>query len=153
MVQGDHRLNVVFQQGIDQIAIEFDPGLIDGAPALWQQARPGDREAVALHPHFGHQRHVLTEAVIVIDGNVAVCALVSGAWQVGEGIPDGWAFAVGIVCAFNLIRRASRAPEELFRESRHNYSLYTLNIESSLGRVEMSLQPVSETGCSFCGSV
>ena len=71
VIEGNHRLNIMRQQFIDQIAIKLHACFINLAAPGGQQARPGDGKAIALQAHLGHQRHVFAKTVIVIDGDIA----------------------------------------------------------------------------------
>src|SRR5262245_49313659 len=48
MVERDERSDVLRQQRVDQLAVEVEPALIAGAAAGWNDARPGDREAIRI---------------------------------------------------------------------------------------------------------
>src|SRR3954447_14661409 len=103
-------------QLVDELVVEGETGLVHRAVAIWVDARPADREAVGLQPHLGHERHVLAEAVIVIDGDITVAALEGAAGFLAEHVPYRRAFAIGVPRAFDLIGGRGCAPQELFRK-------------------------------------
>ena len=91
------------KQSIDEAAVEVQPCLVDFARPIGQDARPGDREAVGLEADRLHQGDVVGPAVIVVAGDVAVGAVDDLAGRVGKAIPDGFALAVFLPGAFDLV--------------------------------------------------
>src|SRR3954470_5277094 len=76
-------------------------------------ARPGDREAIALEPQRGHQVEVLGPAVVVVAGHVAGVAVLDGAGDRAEAVPDRLAAPVLARRALDLVRRRRRAEAEV----------------------------------------
>jgi hypothetical protein len=54
----------------------------------------------------------------MVSSHIACIAIVYLAWCVSERIPDGWATAVLIPGAFNLIRGCSSAPDKALRKGK-----------------------------------
>jgi hypothetical protein len=80
-------------------------------------ARPGDREALALLIEAPGERDVLRVEVVLVAGDVAGDAAADLAGGVGEAVPDGFALAVLVPCALVLVGGCGGAPEEAFRET------------------------------------
>jgi len=75
-------------------------------------ARPGERKAITIEAESAHERDVVAVAVVVVAGDVAGIGVGDLAGCVGEAVPDGFAFAIFIPCAFDLVRGSGGAPEE-----------------------------------------
>lgn len=73
MIEGDVGLDACNQQRLEHPRVEVQPHLVDLAIAVWQDARPGDGHAEALHSQQPHGRDVVEVAVIEIVCNSA-CA-------------------------------------------------------------------------------
>ena len=112
MIQRGHRSDPGADQLLAQPAVEVDAGLVDPSRALGEDPGPGDREAVRVYPELGHQRHVVGEAVIVVDRLVAVVSVVCEARGVAEGVPDRWAAPVFGDGALHLIGGGGHPPQE-----------------------------------------
>ena len=75
VVERDHRLLAVLEEGVDEAVVERQPLLV-GRPAPGRlDARPGDREAVAARAELLHQRDVLVDPVVVVAGDLAAAAV------------------------------------------------------------------------------
>ena len=116
VIEGQHRLYAVGQQGIDEPFVEGEPRLVHLTAPIGEDARPAHREAVGLEPHLGHQRHVLFHAVVVIHRHVTVAALEGLARQLGEEIPHRGALAVFVPGPFHLVGGRGGPPEEICGE-------------------------------------
>ncbi len=116
VVKGDEGRDVGRQQAVNQPAVELQPGLIDPAAAVGQDARPGDGEAVGAQAERLHQFDVLRPAVVVVAGDVAGVPLENVARRVGEAIPDRLPFAVLVPGALDLVRGRRRAPHKVARK-------------------------------------
>ncbi len=116
VVEGQHRLDLVGQKGIDQLLVESQTRLVHLPPTGGVDARPAHREAVGLEPHLGHQRHVLFHAVVVIHRHIAVAPLKGLARQFGEEIPHRGPLAIGIPAPLHLIGCRGGAPQKIARE-------------------------------------
>ena len=73
VVEGDDRLDAGGEKIVDQAGVVVEAGLVDGADAVGQDARPGDREAVGVDAEILEERDVLEVllAVVGVDGDVA----------------------------------------------------------------------------------
>jgi hypothetical protein len=60
----------------------------------------------------------------MIAGRVTCVAVLDFSRRMAEAIPDAFALAVFVPCAFDLIRRGRCAPDEIFRKKffRHSQS-------------------------------
>src|SRR5580704_15120687 len=89
---------------------------IRGARPGGLKARPGNREAVAVQVHGAQEREVFAKAMIGVAGYVAGVAILDFAGGMGEAVPDGFALAVLVPRAFDLVRGGGGAPEEALGE-------------------------------------
>ncbi len=110
MEEGAIGLDVCSEELIDETAVEVDALGIGCAVSLWEDARPGDGEAIGLKAEGLHELNVFFVEVVMIVGDVAGVSVVGLAGSVGEGIPDGDAAAICFDCAFDLIGGAWPIP-------------------------------------------
>lgn len=69
MAQGNERLDAVTVQGIDQLFVELQAGLVGlGILPGGEDAGPGDGEAIDFEAHLGKEGNVLFPAVVVVNG-------------------------------------------------------------------------------------
>ena len=129
VVEGHQWLDAVFQQLVAEILVKSDARLVDLANTLGQHPGPADGKPVGLQAHLLHQGHILSPAVVKINGDVGVLAVGDLAGAVmDQGVPDGLPFAVGVPAALDLGGRCGCAPQEIFGEGGHNLSsLYFKN--------------------------
>lgn len=136
--QGDHRLDAVFQQLVEQIVVKLQAGLVWRCfVAVREDARPGDRGAEAFEAHLGEQRHVLFVAAVevhrfMVGVTVAVEHAVGhhaidAVRTAGQHVGDAWAFAAPIPTAFNLVRGDRASPQKIFRQLFHRQCLILFN--------------------------
>ncbi|CAM5256229.1 hypothetical protein SGLAM104S_09630 [Streptomyces glaucescens] len=112
VVEGDGRLDAVREQLVDQAPVEVQADLDGGAAAGRLHPGPGDREAVRGQAQLRHHRHVVAEAVVVVDGDVTGVAAGRLARRMAEGVPDRRRPAVLADRALDLVGGGGRAPEE-----------------------------------------
>ena len=117
VVERDVWRDPALQQRVDQARIVVQPGLVHAPVALRQDARPGEREAVGVEVELRHQVHVALPAMVMVAGDVAVCAIVDHAGFVAEAVPDGLALAVLGRRPLDLVCRRRRPPREIRRET------------------------------------
>ena len=110
MVEGGVRLYAGCQQGIHQAVVESQAERVGCAFPLGEDARPGDRKAVALKTQALHEVDVLAPAVIVVGGDIAGLAIGDVVRLVGVAVPDTLTLAVGVPAAFDLVSGGGRAP-------------------------------------------
>ena len=119
--EGNNRFDVVLQQFIEHVIVEFQPFFIRLAfVAQREDARPGDRGAEALEAHLGEQLDVFFVAAVEIDGFVVRIVLARlyllgylarhAVRAAGKHVADARAFAVFIPAAFNLVRGDGATP-------------------------------------------
>ena len=118
MVERHDRLNIVSQKLIDQIMIELDTRRVDGTRAIGNHARPSNRETVRLEPHLGHERHILTEVMIVVARNIGGSKPTFLVAVLVDDVLLRRLLAILIRSALDLIGARSGAPKEPLRESR-----------------------------------
>ena len=88
VVERGDRVDAVGDELVDQIGVELDALLVDGAIAGRQDSRPRDRKSIVLELHLRHQPHVAAEAVEVVSSHVASLACAHLARRVRKGVPD-----------------------------------------------------------------
>ena len=105
MEEGDHGLDAGGEEVVDEFLVEGDSGGVDGvvAPSQWDEARPGEGEAVGAGAGFLEELNVVRQVVVGVACYVAAVAAGDFAGDLAEGVPDGWASAVGGWCAFDLV--------------------------------------------------
>lgn len=77
---------------------------------LRKDARPGDGHAVGADAEILEQAHVFLVAMVGVVGHVAGVSIEGFAGRVGVDVPDGWAAAIFVGSAFNLIGSGGAAP-------------------------------------------
>lgn len=121
VVEGDDGLDAHLPQAAQQPAVVGQPGGVEGRRAVGQQPGPGQREAVVGHPQAPQPLGVAEEVVVAVAGHVAARRPRRGGPRrrgtaVGEGVPDGGAFAALPPAALRLVGGAARPPEEAVGE-------------------------------------
>lgn len=135
--QGDHRLDAVFQQFVEQIVVKLQAGLVRRRfVAVREDARPGDRGAEAFEAHLGEQRHVLLIAAVEIHRFVVRVAIavehavghhaIHAVRAAGQHVGDAGPFAAPIPTAFNLVRGDRAPPQKILRQLFHRQCLIGL---------------------------
>src|SRR5258708_5048185 len=116
MIKRDEGSNSCLLQGIDQPAVVVHAFSISRAGTRWLNARPGNREAIAVQVHRTHQSDVFFPAVKRIASHVAAVTILDLSGSMREVVPDRFALAVFVPCAFDLVRSRGSAPEEILRK-------------------------------------
>ncbi len=140
VVEGEHGLDVLRQEGVDEPVVEGEALLVDSALAERHHPRPRDRETVCLEAEAGHQVDVFLHAVVVVAGDITGSAVLDSAGLVGEGIPDGQAAVVFAAGALDLVGGGGSAPLEAVgegeewhaRDSTHGGPARTLTVNSGV---------------------
>jgi len=101
---------------VQQCPVVVEPALVDRSPAVRLDPRPGDREPVGAEAERGHQPGVFGVPMVGVASDVAGVPAADLAGRVAEGVPHGWALAVGVGRSFDLIGGRRRAPGEAVRE-------------------------------------
>ena len=126
MAEGDHRLDAILEQLVEQIVVELQAGLVGGfLVSLGKDAGPGNGGAEALEAHLGKQLDVVFVSVVKINGIVVGVAF-AGQDAVGDAagyavraggqhVADAGAFAPLIPAAFQLVGSHRAAPQEILR--------------------------------------
>ena len=118
VVECHDRLNTVRQKLVDQVMIELDTRRVDCTRSVGDYARPSNREAVRLEPHLGHERHILTEVMIVVARNIGRSKPTFLVAVLVDDVLLRRLLAILIRSALDLIGARSGAPKEPLRESR-----------------------------------
>src|SRR5262249_13153184 len=116
MVERGEGPDARLEQPVDQAAVVVEPGPVRRAASVRLDARPGDREAVAVQVHRALQRDVVAPAVVRVAGDVAVLIVLDLARRVAEAVPDRLALAVLARGPLDLVRGRRGAPAEALRE-------------------------------------
>jgi hypothetical protein len=116
VVERGDRLDAAIEQALGEPPVERQPLGVRRPAAVWLDARPGDREAVALQPELGHQVEVLLEAVVVVARDVAGVAVDDRARHAAEAVPDRLAAAAVVDRALDLVGGRGGAEAQRRRE-------------------------------------
>src|SRR5580658_7732697 len=114
MVESAEGTNAGLEHSIHHALVMVETFLVRRADAVRLNARPRDGEAIALLVEAFQQGNVLLVEVVVIAGDVAGVAAFDVAGSMRIAIPDGFAFAVFVPSAFDLIGGRRHAPEKVF---------------------------------------
>ena len=136
---GHKGLDAVFCQLVEYLVIESETGLIGLIfHSGGEDPGPVDGHAEDLKSHFRCQGNVLFVVVIEIGrlpAGIERALFKFGSHTFGAGVAsiravigDGSAFAVRVPRAFILIGGCGAAPQKIFSESSHSYSLQSLQI-------------------------
>lgn len=134
VAERDDGLDAVLEQLVEDLVVELQ-ALFVGLElvALGEDAGPSDGGAEALQPHLGEQLDVLAEVAVEVDSLVVRVELVGvdglgdpaghpvGAR--GEHVDHGGALAASVPAAFELVRGAGAAPQEIGGEGGGHVSL------------------------------
>ncbi len=115
MIEGGIGLDAPLQHAVDQAVVEVETGLVDGAGALGDEARPGEGEAIGVKARVADQIEILGPEFVVIAGVEAGIAIVDIAGGGGERIPDRTAPTVALP-ALDLVGGRGRAKGEVGTE-------------------------------------
>ncbi len=109
------------KQSIDEAAVVIQPLHVRGTGPDGLNARPGDGKTLARLVESLGQCDVLRIPVVLIAGNVACHPAPYLPECMSEFVPDRFALAVLVPCAFNLVRGRGGAPKKAFGETRLLY--------------------------------
>ena len=121
VVEGDHGLDTLCQQGVYQVVVENKALFVDGAVPVGDNPGPADGETVGPDIVGLHQIHVLLPAVVAVAGDVAgipVLDVVVGR-VMAEVVPDVGAFSVLVPGTLALVGGAGYAPQEVLGKCAH----------------------------------
>ncbi len=139
VVKGDPGLDPLLQQLVDESPVEVEARRVGRSRARGLNPGPRDREPVRAQPQAGHQRDIVTVAVIVVGGDVSGVPAGDLARRLAECVPYGRCAPVGRGRAFDLVRRGGRPPDEAVREPEEAVLLGRGRhgqVEAGLGDVE-----------------
>ena len=118
MVKRDQGPDTGGEQVVDVAAVMIEAGLVHGADAVREDARPRQRETVGIEARLAHQRDIgeRLRAIVGVDGDVGVVLPaddgLGNAVAVGVDVPLGKAAAVVAGVAFHLEGAGGGAPKE-----------------------------------------
>ena len=118
VIEGDEGGDLLCQQGIHQPVVVIQPFGIGLPLAFRQDARPGGRKAVGVHPHLGHQVDIGLQVVVGIDRSLRGLLVLAKTRGVHEGVPDRETLAVLVPAAFDLEGGCGGAEQEAFGKLR-----------------------------------
>ena len=116
VVKRHERPDAGLEERVDEPLVEIEPGVVDRAAAVGQNARPRDRETVRTDPERAHQGDVFAPAVIVIAGHARVRTIGDVPGDRREAVPDRFAAPAFVDRPFDLVRRRRDAPQEVVGE-------------------------------------
>lgn len=101
----DHWCNTIVKQIINELFVESYAGWVDGIVTSTERddARPGEREAVALCAGLFQQRDVVSKVVVRVARDIARVTASNLARDLAELVPDRWSSAISFWCAFDLV--------------------------------------------------
>ncbi len=91
------------EESVDETAVVIEALRVRGADASGLDARPGDGKTLALLVEALGHGDVLRVEMVLIAGYIACHAASYLSGRVGEFVPDRFAFAVLVPCAFDLV--------------------------------------------------
>ncbi len=103
VVERGERTNAASEQGVNQAVIKIQAAFVDSAGPLWQNARPGEREAVGVQVELGHERNIFSHPVIVVRRDLPRLALVGSSRRGGEAIPHRKGASIFMRRSFYLV--------------------------------------------------
>ncbi len=103
MIQGHIRLDTCLKEPIYQLTVEIQSFLVNTAGTIWQNSRPGDREAVCLQADFLHQLKIVLPELIMVGADITHITIIDLTGCMTKSIPDRFTFAVYIPTPFDLI--------------------------------------------------
>ena len=109
VVHRHQRLDAVFEALVDDVVVVLDALGVNSTCPLGDQPRPGDRKAVGLKAHLGHQRDVFLVMVVLVGRDLEI----GGALGDLLDVLDRRALAVFEGRALDLVGGRRRAPEEI----------------------------------------
>jgi hypothetical protein len=105
--ESDHGGDAGIEEVVDELDVVVQTLLVDGVVAATEgnNARPGDGEAVGLCAGLLQELNILRNAVVGVASDITRAAASDLAWDLAEGVPDGWPTAVSIRSTLNLVAR------------------------------------------------
>ena len=134
VIKRDQRPDARFKQRVNQPAVVIHSLGIRRAGTGGLNARPGNRKPVAVLIHGANQGNVVAPAIIGIAGHVARVAIFDFARRVREAVPDGFALAVFVPRALDLVSGRGRAPEESLGKRDYRRSIERVERRASCAR-------------------
>jgi len=154
VIKGGIGFDAPLQHAVDQAVVEIDAGLVDGAGAFGDQARPGKGEAIGVKTAIADQVEIGWPELVVIAGIAAGIAIVHIAGRGGEAVPDALATAIALP-AFDLIGSGGNAKGEIGAEcpalKRKQIPLHggmrrSVDKPDSIGRMANAIDLTEESG-------
>ncbi|WFM71059.1 hypothetical protein [Halomonas sp. CKK8] len=112
VIERDERRDAALQQAVEQALVEIQ-SLGVGLALLGHHARPGDRQAVGVHPQALDQLQILLPAIVVVAGRHAAVTILDPPLGGAEVVPDGRQAAIGLGCSLDLEGRRRDAEGEV----------------------------------------
>ena len=133
------RLHALLEKALAEAPIEVDALLVRGAHPGGLDPGPGDAEAIRVEAVGSDEVDVLGPAVIVVAGDIPGVAVCDVAGRVTEGVPDGWAAAILVDGALDLVAGGGGSPGEV-RRKRHRTPLVCrwLSVDPRLAKLQGS---------------
>src|SRR5947209_10683253 len=122
VVERDKWRDVDAEECIDELFIKIEAGRVLFPLALWENARPRDREAIGVHAQLLHHLNIFTPAVIMVIGNLAGLVVEHIACNAAKAVPDRFTTPIFSGCAFDLIGSGRDSPGEIFWNVYHPVS-------------------------------
>jgi hypothetical protein len=88
MVEGAYRLDPSLPQARHEATVEIEARLVGRALPVWLDARPCDGEPVSTQPELLDKVEILSDALIVLAGDIPVVPVERPPRGVRERVPD-----------------------------------------------------------------
>ena len=117
MKERDEWADAVFKQSVDELIVEGDAFFVDLACAVGEKARPREGKTIVLDAELRHQLNIVTEAVVMVAGDIAGIAMKNFSVPMGERIPDRSTLSSLKSSTLDLVGRGCRAPDEVLAKA------------------------------------
>mmetsp|Transcript_41785 Transcript_41785/g.108217 ORF Transcript_41785/g.108217 Transcript_41785/m.108217 type:complete len:279 (-) Transcript_41785:7-843(-) len=116
VAHGDPWLDTVFQEGVNEVAVEAHTFLVDVADTIGNHTAPCDGEAIGLEAQLRHDCNVSAEPVVVVVGHVAGAHGNPAKRCMSHLVPDRRLPTAFVSAALNLVgSRGSTKGEALWK--------------------------------------
>ena len=122
VVERDHWLDPRAEEIVHELLIKPEALFVGSSASRGEHARPRHGEPVGVYAEAAHEVDVLGRPVVMITRFVAGGAVLDGARDPREGVPDGRFSPAFQRCALDLVSGGRDAPAKLGREVGHRQS-------------------------------
>src|SRR5262249_4128409 len=116
VIQSSERSDFQSYQFVDQPVVEVEALGVRLPSTLWEDARPGDREAIGVGANVFHKRHITSVAMVMIIGDIAGRSVPDVAGGMGISVPYRRPLAILLPRTLDLVGGGCRPPIEALGE-------------------------------------